>query len=646
MSVKLVCGYSLLCSVCCFTSIADSQFNICGRGSAGVSVVKNVLPLEDKVYSGRESENAKTYIYLLRSSEASHCGCTCTAGLKLGAVRVESEEEFGRFRIPKKESERCGVIWSAFVSFGEEKVKFSYYFGKNYSDSFRYDKEGNALLRDSGYFFHDEKGKEILCREFRDSRTGEPSIECILRMALFRWRADDNIKTLTEFFKRVSMVGDEKSIMMDGIRVRPKYDLYGNDGYNCATFSREALFYLLGQDSQKSTQWQSIRRYAVAGAAVAAGFVAGAYLLPVVTTALAGYSIPGVPAVWVNGFALFSRVNGLYASLSGVPESFFYGVGGSIGGGFLGDTLGAGVDNRPESVVNGILSAMKERYKSADEERKRKLEDSFKIIFLTEGDVGDYHTKEGARREGISYAQRSRTLADIGSSKFQLETKAASKLKTEEGKAVSITVFLDTDFEPSDDAVTLISEVQKGCLDNVRNLLDKGISPNIRGDSGKTALMCAAQKKYSDIVNVLVERGADLNARDDSGMTALMCAAQKGREGVVSYLLAKGTSLNIQDNNGKSALIYAALEGYENIVSILMEKGADPNAQDDSGKTALICAAQKGYKNVVDILLTNRASPNIRDDSGMTALMCVAQEGYSDIVSVLAERGGRPVCSG
>ncbi len=457
MSTKLIFGYCFLCGVCCFTSIADDQFNTCKRESADASVVEDVQrknvqeedALQKRVYSGRESENAKTYIYLLRSSRGSCCSFDCAraAGLRLGAIRVESEGEFGRFRIPK-ENEECGIIWSAFVFFGEEEVKFSYHFGENYSDSFIRDENREMLLEDREDFFHSEKGKEILCKQMRVSGTNELSIESILRMALFRWRVD-NVKTLTEFFEKVSEVGRGNCVRINGMKVRPKYDLYGIDGYNCATFSREALFYLLEQDSQKSARWRSVEVAAVAGGV--AGFVASTYLLPyllpVVTAAIAGYSIPAtiagysvpaaiagysIPAACVNRFALLSRI-GFVTS-----------------GWTAGASLGTGVDNCPESVANEILSSMKERYKSAEEE-KRKLEDSFKIIFHTVDDIHYYTEQEMAKREGISYAQRTRTLADNLS---DLKTKQIKDKKGE--KTYEVTVFLDTDFKPNDDAIDLM----------------------------------------------------------------------------------------------------------------------------------------------------------------------------------------------
>ena len=622
MSVKLVWGCSLLCSVCCFTTVADNQFNTCEGRSTGASVVKNVLLPEDKVYSGRESGNAKTYIYLLRSLRAGLCGCTCSAGLRLGAIRVESEGEFGRFRIPKEENERCGVIWSAFVSFGEEKVKFSYYFGRNYSDSFLYDENGNALLKDSGDFFHYENGKEILCKECRDSYTNELSIESILKMTLFRWKAD-GIETLTEFFKRVSMVGKDRRVegiineRKERVKVLPGYDPASCFGYNCATFSEEALSHLLGQQSIRKSKWKWI------GSALGATAGAASYFVP------CGNVAYRLGSIFIGGGAF----------------------------GFVGGYAGTGKDNAPASVANRILSTMKKQYKSADEEGKRELEDSFKIIFRTKSDINSYKSSSPTRREGISYAQRSVTLADIGSSNLK------AKSMENGGK---VTVFLDTDFDPSEDATNLMSAACRGRLTDVCNLLDKGTSPNIRGNSGMTALILAAQKGNPNVVDVLVKRKADLNARDDSGKTALMYAARRGHENVVEILLANKASPNIQDNDGKTALMYAARRGHENVVKILLTNKASPNIQDNDGKTAKILAEQSRYSdiqqqsnndvdadilmwavqegglNFVNNLLDKGVDPNVQNSLGETALMWAEKEKHSDIVRVLLSKGADP----
>ncbi len=75
----------------------------------------------------------------------------------------------------------------------------------------------------------------------------------------------------------------------------------------------------------------------------------------------------------------------------------------------------------------------------------------------------------------------------------------------------------------------MINAVMAGDTAKVQSLLDKGVSPNLKTDDGKTILMLAAYLGKTDIAKLLIERGADVNAKDNDGKTALMYAAEKRR---------------------------------------------------------------------------------------------------------------------
>ena len=526
MSAKSVYGYCLLCGVYCLTSVAEGQFDTYSRGSrAGVSPMKEIPSSStsssqssslspEEIYSGTESDDAKTYIYLCRTLEGDTCCCVSEAGLRVAAIRVASKGEFGKF---SRETSR-NIIWSASAKFGRKEATFLC------GDlSFRYFSKG-AKLDDNKDFFHDENGNHIL-EEAPRTKDGQLGIESILETALFRWKSD-SILTLTDFFRSISNVGKEKRIKAkingkdEDVKVLPKYDKCSDFGYNCATFSAEALFHLLGQNRKKSKwKWIGSALGVAVGVAVEIAY---------------DYFIP-----W--------RSKVCKVSLSSV------GIGGVFG--LMGGYAGAGKDNAPESVANGILSAMKEKYESADEEGKRELEESFKIIVYTEEEFLNSLYRGRAKVQPRIYRQRSRTLADVGKN-TKLETKIVKNERqvggSDKSEMVPVTVFLDTDFEPvvemgrlrpnihSDivdvlhrtqqqsnndvDADILMWAVQEGELNFVNNLLDKGVDPNVQNSLGETALMWAAKNGNMDIVRILTERGADLNIRDNRGRTALMWA--------------------------------------------------------------------------------------------------------------------------
>jgi len=73
----------------------------------------------------------------------------------------------------------------------------------------------------------------------------------------------------------------------------------------------------------------------------------------------------------------------------------------------------------------------------------------------------------------------------------------------------------------------LIGFSQRGNLEKVKELIEKGASVNEMDGKGQTALMWAAIYGHTEISQMLIEKGADLNVRDVDGNTALMYVAWK-----------------------------------------------------------------------------------------------------------------------
>ena len=106
----------------------------------------------------------------------------------------------------------------------------------------------------------------------------------------------------------------------------------------------------------------------------------------------------------------------------------------------------------------------------------------------------------------------------------------------------------------SNDEKAMVNAVKNGDTAKVQSLLDKGVSPNLKTEDGKTILMLAAYLGHTDIAQLLIEKGADVNARDNDGKTALMYAAETGNIAMAQLLLEKGADLNAVTNNGKTAI--------------------------------------------------------------------------------------------
>ena len=107
----------------------------------------------------------------------------------------------------------------------------------------------------------------------------------------------------------------------------------------------------------------------------------------------------------------------------------------------------------------------------------------------------------------------------------------------------------------------------------------------------------------------LLEEYPDLiSARGDSGNTALHCAAANGREAVVNLLLSKEAYVNAKNGNGGTPLHNAAIGGYTDVAGSLLAGGAEIDAKDQYGYTPLQSAALKGQLPMVEFLLSKGAS--------------------------------------
>ena len=84
----------------------------------------------------------------------------------------------------------------------------------------------------------------------------------------------------------------------------------------------------------------------------------------------------------------------------------------------------------------------------------------------------------------------------------------------------------------------------------VGKLLDGGVSPNLRDDSGCTALHAAVKEGWSSMVALLLQRGADPNAHDANGDTPHDYAVFMAHQDIATELVQHGASVR----EGQSAI--------------------------------------------------------------------------------------------
>ena len=106
--------------------------------------------------------------------------------------------------------------------------------------------------------------------------------------------------------------------------------------------------------------------------------------------------------------------------------------------------------------------------------------------------------------------------------------------------------------------------------------LDKGLQPNLRDDSNRTALHMAAWSGNPDAAQLLLDRNASIDLLNNDGATPAMEAARIGNPGTLDLLLASGADVNASDARGNGLVEYAASGGHKALVTILKRRGAPP----------------------------------------------------------------------
>ncbi len=124
----------------------------------------------------------------------------------------------------------------------------------------------------------------------------------------------------------------------------------------------------------------------------------------------------------------------------------------------------------------------------------------------------------------------------------------------------------------------LFEAVANGSDDEVKDLLDKGVSPDARDDMARTPLMVAAENGHWPLVRTLIERGADVNAVDVDGETPLIAASYSKDINVVKPLVEGGADLNVRNNHGSTALDIARDMDAAEVAAYLAAQSASPES--------------------------------------------------------------------
>jgi ankyrin repeat protein len=223
-----------------------------------------------------------------------------------------------------------------------------------------------------------------------------------------------------------------------------------------------------------------------------------------------------------------------------------------------------------------------------------------------------------------------------------------------------------------------------GTVDEVRKLLDGGLSPNAATKTGgTTALMMAAPDAAK--MQLLLDRGADVNARANSRYSALMVAAQyQDGEAAINLLLDRGARATPPESgapvfnanpfflasyagNAKSLrrllaaggrideamiaigtsrttpMLGAFKFGDVEVARALLDLGAPVDFADGNGITMLGRSVLNNEIEMAKMLIARGANVNVVDKLGMTPLLWAANIDFGDaaMIELLLRAGAK-----
>ena len=154
----------------------------------------------------------------------------------------------------------------------------------------------------------------------------------------------------------------------------------------------------------------------------------------------------------------------------------------------------------------------------------------------------------------------------------------------------------------------------------------------------------AAQRGDVEEVRALLQKGADANGAQTDGLTALHWAAMNNDLEIIELVLYAGAAVRpLTRLGGYTPLHLAARNGNAEAVSRLLEAGANPNRFTTTGVTATHFAAQANSSLAIVALAQHEADVDARDTfSGRTPLMFAAARNAMEAVRALAEAGADP----
>lgn len=200
-----------------------------------------------------------------------------------------------------------------------------------------------------------------------------------------------------------------------------------------------------------------------------------------------------------------------------------------------------------------------------------------------------------------------------------------------------------TNIAEANDEALLLRAVKENNVDDVKNLLEKGVDPNTKDKiNGSTVLHWACFTGNVDITKHLVEKGADIHAKDKQGSTAVHEAAYWGHFSILTYLVdEKSANFNARNIHGDTPLykaIESAADSKLDVIKYLLDsKQVAVNTRGRFEKSPLHLAARYGDLDTVKYLIKKGADVDAINGIGETPVHTAAAWANLPVLKYLVE---------
>ena len=181
-------------------------------------------------------------------------------------------------------------------------------------------------------------------------------------------------------------------------------------------------------------------------------------------------------------------------------------------------------------------------------------------------------------------------------------------------------------------AATLHEAAARGMTEEVARLLGGSMllgsvgaysfDVDVRGPSGRTALIKACERGHAETARLLIDHGAAVDARHDGGGRRCSPRAWRGSE-AARLLINRGADVDVCHDEGSTPPMAAAQGGKTEIVRLLLDSGAKADHQmATKGRGRRSCSRRSGGTSTRRARCAREcgADRSVRDADGTTAL--------------------------